>query len=78
MVQLATAWMLEDRTFTLEATVPANTTATVTLWNARLDQVSEGGLPVLETPGLRARQAGADVVVEIGSGRYRFGVRRET
>ena len=74
---LSVVWKLEGGTFTLDASVPANTTATVTLWNARLDLVSESGHPITGVPGLRARQEGSDVVAEIGSGRWRFEVSGE-
>src|SRR5947199_4934099 len=74
---LSSAWKLDRGRFTLEVTVPANTTAAVTLWNARLDQVREGGAGLTAREGIRAaRQRGPDVVVDVGSGRYSFAVTR--
>ncbi len=70
---LSSAWRLDRDRFTLVVTVPANTSAEVTLWGARVDQVREGGAPLNSRDGVRAaRQRGPDVVVEVGSGRYSF------
>jgi alpha-L-rhamnosidase len=74
---LQSAWRLEGQRFVLDVTVPANTSAEVTLWDARLDQVREGGVPLNSRDGVHAaRQRGPDVVVEVGSGRYSFAVTR--
>ena len=66
---LTSAWKVEAGRFVLDVTVPANTAAEVTLWDARVDQVREGGRPLAG-----ARQRGNDVVVEVGSGQYTFTV----
>ena len=59
--------------FTLDVTVPPNTTAQVTLWRTRLDAVREGGRALPGTAGvLAARQEGSDVLLEVGSGSYTF------
>jgi len=74
---LTSAWRLEQDRFVLDLTVPANTSAEVTLWDTRIDRVREGGLPLTAVAGVRAaRQRGADVVVDVGSGRYAFTVTR--
>ena len=74
---LTSAWRLEPEQFVLDLTVPANASAEVTLWDTRIDRVQEGGLPLNAAAGVRAvRQRGNDVVVEVGSGRYRFAVTR--
>ena len=74
---LTSAWRLEPEQFMLDLTVPANASAEVTLWDTRIDRVQEGGLPLNAAAGVRAvRQRGNDVVVEVGSGRYRFAVTR--
>jgi len=64
---LSSAWRLDGKRFVLDVTIPANTSAQVILWDARLDEVRESGMPVRD-----ARQRGKDVVVELGSGRYSF------
>src|SRR5260370_14775612 len=66
---LKSAWRLDGKRFVLDVTIPANTSAEVILWDARLDHVREGGAPVRD-----ARQRGKDVVVNLGSGRYTFSV----
>jgi len=74
---LMSAWRLEGERFVLEVTVPANTSAEVTLWDTRLDRVQEGGLPLGSVAGVRgARQRGNDVLVDVGSGHYSFTVAR--
>ena len=70
---LSSAWRLEGDRYTLDVTVPPNTSAQVTLWRTRLDGVREGGRALAGTAGiLAARQQGSDVVVEVGSGSYAF------
>ena len=70
---LASAWRLEDSVFTLDVTVPPNTSSAVTLWGTTVDRVREGGRPLAGDPGVRSvQQRGADVVMEVGSGEYRF------
>jgi alpha-L-rhamnosidase len=72
---LSSSWKRDGQRFVLDLTVPANTSAEVTLWDARLDQVREGGVPLNARDGVRAaRQRGNDVIVEVGSGRYGFAV----
>lgn len=70
---VASAWAIKDGRFTLTVEVPANTRATITLPNAALASVTEGGLAVAGAPGVReARQSGDAVEVTAGSGRYVF------
>src|SRR5436190_1963236 len=66
-------WKLADGKMALHVEVPANTTAMVRLSKAKLDGVTEGGKPLAERADLSgARQAGDDVVMEVGSGKYEF------
>jgi len=66
-------WTLENGRFTLTVTVPANTRATVTLPSARLADLTEGERAVAIGPGITAlRQDKDSVVIDIGSGEYRF------
>jgi alpha-L-rhamnosidase len=74
---LSSAWRLERGRFTLNVTVPPNTSAEVTLWDAPLDQVRESGVALTPGDGVRAvRQRGNDVVVDVGSGSYSFAITR--
>jgi len=79
--KLSTAWKLDGggagQRFVLDVTIPANTSAEITLWDARLDQVREAGVPLDSRDGVRAaHQRGPDVVVDVGSGSYSFAVSR--
>ncbi len=71
--KLSSAWRLDGPRFALDVTIPANTSAEVTLWDARLADVREGGGGLTGRDGVRAaRQRGPDVVVDVGSGSYSF------
>ena len=75
--KLSTAWKLEGQRFVLDVTVPANTSAEITMWDARLDDVREGGGSLTARDGIRAaHQRGNDVVVDVGSGNYSFAATR--
>jgi alpha-L-rhamnosidase len=76
---VASAWRLEPGRFVLDVTVPANASAEVTLWGTSITRVQEGGRVLSgPVPGVRAvRQWGDDVVVEVGSGQYRFAAARQ-
>ncbi|MFN2228377.1 MAG: alpha-L-rhamnosidase C-terminal domain-containing protein, partial [Anaerolineae bacterium] len=70
---LGSAWELDQNAFRLDVTVPANTWATVRLPDATLAQVTESGQPLDGVEGVRrAAQEGDAVLVEVGSGHYRF------
>jgi alpha-L-rhamnosidase len=70
---LKSAWELREDGFSLEVVVPANTRATVRLPDASLAQVTESGGPLARAEGVRrAEQDGDAIVVEVGSGQYRF------
>jgi alpha-L-rhamnosidase len=71
--RVASAWKLDGPAFELAVEIPANTTATVRLPGARLADVTEGGRALVPGNGITAsRQDGPDVVIETGSGQYRF------
>lgn len=71
--EAASGWTVADGQITVAVTVPPNTRGTVRLPGAALPAVTEGGQPVQSAPGVTAaRQDGSDVVVEVGSGTYRF------
>ena len=71
--KVSSAWELKNGRFELSVKVPANTRATVRLPKAQLPLVTEGGQPLSVGNGITgARQDGDFVVIEIGSGQYRF------
>jgi len=66
------AWKLSDGAFTMDATVPANTTALVHVPAKTREQVTEGG----DAEGVKfVRLDGGRAIFEVGSGTYRFRAR---
>jgi alpha-L-rhamnosidase len=72
--RIAAGWEIAEGKLTLKIEVPANTTATVRLPNAKLEQAREAGKPLGggRTDITNVRQAGDAVVLEVGSGIYLF------
>lgn len=70
---IKSAWHRENDAFTLEVTIPANTTATVYVPAENTDAVTEGGRTAAGAEGVRfLRSEAGCAVFEAGSGRYRF------
>ena len=64
---------MKDGTFTLDITMPANTTATVYVPAADAAAVQESGKPAAESEGVKLlRAGGGEAVFEVQSGNYRF------
>jgi alpha-L-rhamnosidase len=71
--RVGSGWKIAAGKLILTAEVPPNTTATVRLPKAGLEQVTEGQKPLTgRSDLLSARQAGDAVLVEVGSGGYVF------
>jgi alpha-L-rhamnosidase len=70
------AWQKDGKQFSLDVTVPVNTTATVYVPAADARSVTESGKPAGKSPGVKflGVEAGA-VVFSVGSGRYSFTVK---
>jgi alpha-L-rhamnosidase len=75
---IKSAWRVEeDGRFTLEAVIPANTTATVRLPADSAARATEGGRPLAQSEGVKVlRQERGVLVLEVPSGSYRFSSRR--
>ena len=59
--------------FTLDATVPPNTTATITLPGAAQSQITESGKPLEQSKDIRRKSSeGKNLKLEVGSGKYHF------
>ena len=70
---MASAWTLDRGQFELIVDVPPNTRATVRVPRARLASVTESGGSLQTAVGILASRQDSDaVVIDIGSGRYRF------
>ncbi len=66
-------WRIEGDKHTVSCTVPAGTTAVLVLEQADLYQVTSNDKLLSETAGvIRAWQSDDDVMIELGSGKYRF------
>ncbi|MDP2335965.1 MAG: glycoside hydrolase family 78 protein [Bacteroidota bacterium] len=70
--KVKSAWKLEGNDFVYEVTVPANTTATVTLPAAKQEQVTVNSQPVQATLKVSMKQTDKGVSLNIGSGSYTF------
>ena len=71
--QVASAWEIKDGKLTLHVEIPANTTATVRLPKAKLEQVIEKGASLQTSPGVsHVLQLEDAVTAELGSGSYVF------
>lgn len=68
--QVASAWEIKDGKMTMDVEVPANTTATVRLPGARVEDVLEGGKALRTNSNVR--QGDGAVLADIGSGKYEF------
>jgi alpha-L-rhamnosidase len=69
--QILSDWQVTNGEFRLRLTVPANSTATVSL--PILSGVSENGKPAAQCPGVKfLRTEGGRSVFEVGSGRFLF------
>jgi len=71
--RIQSRWKQEAGTFTLDISIPANTSATVRFPAANADRVLESGQPVGSAESVRfVRQENGDAILEVGSGVYRF------
>ena len=71
--QVASAWTAVDGKFTYELTIPANTTATVTLPTTDAAGVTESGKPLGEVKEAAVvAPVDGDATFTLGSGAYRF------
>ncbi len=76
--RIASAWKLDGGVFTLDVTIPANTTASVFLPNATADRATEGDQPLASAKitGIRSANTEGDALrVDVAAGTYRFTVR---
>jgi alpha-L-rhamnosidase len=70
---IESAWQLSSGRTQLRVSIPANTSASVRLDGASLEDVTEGGTSLAGRDDIGpARQADGAVIVEIGSGNYLF------
>ena len=70
--KVKSAWKFEVNDFVYEVTVPANTTATVTLPAAKADQLTVNAKVLTASIKESLKQTDKDISVNIGSGNYTF------
>lgn len=71
--QITSEWKCDSGTFTLHATIPANTSATVYIPTSDEKSVMESGSPAASAAGIRFVRMDKDFAVyEAGSGDYQF------
>jgi alpha-L-rhamnosidase len=69
----SSGWEIKNSEFFLAVEIPPNTRATVRLPKAQLANLKESGQSLVNGNGVKsARQEGNAVLVEVGSGTYRF------
>jgi len=76
--RLSTAWETDNGKMKLTVEIPPNTTATVRIPKANLQEVTESGEPLRRHPEITgAKQQGDSTVLEVGSGKYVFESRKD-
>ena len=71
--KITSDWRLEDSTFKLNVTIPANTEATVSMPAESAVGITESGQPATEAEGVRfIRIKQGKAVFAVGSGQYEF------
>ena len=72
--EISSFWKTEGGTFHFELSIPANTTASVSLPKAgKPENVKESGKQLSDAKGIQSfKSSGEDVILELGSGNYEF------
>ncbi|WP_404900436.1 family 78 glycoside hydrolase catalytic domain [Priestia filamentosa] len=71
--RIKSKWKVQNRTFKYQATIPANTTATVILPAKSLKEVKEGKVPLTKAKGIKVIEfKDGKVICEVISGTYNF------
>jgi alpha-L-rhamnosidase len=71
--KIVSDWKIKNGEFTLNVTIPANTTATVYVPAKDAESVTEGDLPAAKAEGVQlVRMDNGKAVFAVGSGQYRF------
>ena len=71
--RIESSWKRDNEKFTLDVTIPPGATASVYLPAVAMPNVTEGGKPLADAPGVTfLRPVGDRVYLTIGSGTYHF------
>jgi alpha-L-rhamnosidase len=72
---LSSGWKIENGKTLMEVEIPANTTATVFVPAANAGLITESDLPLVSSTDIKIRGSeDGYVVLQLGSGKYRFAV----
>jgi alpha-L-rhamnosidase len=71
--KIVSDWKIKKGWCTLYVVVPPNTTATICVPNAKLNDVREGGGPAIKANGVTSfSQTGSSAIFEVEAGKYKF------
>lgn len=71
--KISSSWKKENGILTYEATVPGNTTATLSLPTSSEISIKENGKPVKKAKGIKfLKYENGKAIYELGSGSYKF------
>lgn len=71
--RIASSWRVENGMYSLDVTIPANTSAAVYVPARSAESVSESGVPASRAAGVRfVRMQDGDAVFSVASGTYKF------
>jgi alpha-L-rhamnosidase len=70
--KIKSAWKLDGNNFVYEVTIPANTTATVTLPGTKEELVTVNSLPLTTEMKRGIQHSANEIKMELGSGNYVF------
>ncbi|MFD1630274.1 family 78 glycoside hydrolase catalytic domain [Pseudopedobacter beijingensis] len=71
--KIRSKWKIENGLFKLEATVPANSMATIILSNTTVSAIKESGKSLLQSLSQEnIKEEGNNVIIKVGSGNYAF------
>lgn len=69
---IVSSWRLEGKTFIYEITIPVNTAATITLPQAKKEELTLNSKPIQPEVEKSVQQTGNNLKLELGSGKYIF------
>jgi len=70
---ISSAWRIHDGTFSLDVTLPPNTTARIRVPSSSPAGIREGARAAADSPGVKPVGLGPDAeIFEVGSGTYHF------
>jgi alpha-L-rhamnosidase len=75
--QIASDWRVNGDNVHVTSTIPANVSADVVLYGARLDSIAESGIELQASEGIRTvEETEEGVRISVGSGTYHFSFKR--